>query len=267
MLGRLAPEIGDGAIELLNGASKGSGRGPVGPKPFAIGLTDQGLEEFARARGATTWKDLPDPLNWKTGVLDKLADPKTTVHFNLEGVNVWQGVQRAASGSRFGPTDWELLQIKQNPQFWNTMQFWKGGQPAPNPFQMKTKLTCQKNDRRFQVWEYQVSHGQLLIRSPKAPATLTSPELLTNVDLVCVGVEYMGIPRSLDGIELMSPTPEEVRLLEGLLGKSIPADDVKILVSGGKRFPIVAAHFSLSENDWDIFESPFEFQTHFRSDP
>ena len=91
------------------------------------------IHAFAQARGATTWKQLPDAANWKSGVLEKLADPNTPVHFNLNGVDVWPGVQRAASGLG-GPTDWELLQIKQNPQFWDSLQFWKGGQPAPNPF-------------------------------------------------------------------------------------------------------------------------------------
>jgi hypothetical protein len=46
---------------------------------------------------------------------------------------VWRGIQRAASG-RGGATNWELLQIKQNPQIWNTIQFWKRGQPVSNPF-------------------------------------------------------------------------------------------------------------------------------------
>ena len=103
-------------------------------KPFAMGLTRAGLDAFAIARGATTWKQLPDQANWRSGVLQKLADPQTQVHFNLDGVNVWPGLSRAASG-RAGPTDWELLTIQQNPQFWGTLQFWKGGQPAANPFQ------------------------------------------------------------------------------------------------------------------------------------
>jgi len=95
--------------------------------------TDEGLEAFANARGATTWKQLPDVANWRGGVLQKLADPNTMVHVNLDGVDVWQGVSRAAAG-RGGPTDWELLTIQQNPKFWGTIQFWKGGQPVPNPF-------------------------------------------------------------------------------------------------------------------------------------
>jgi hypothetical protein len=100
--------------------------------PFAMGLGEH-LDEFAAARGATTWKDLPDVMNWKEGVLEKLRDPNVPVHFNLDGVDVWEGVQRAASG-RGGATDWELLQIKQSPQFWNSLHFWKNGAEAPNPF-------------------------------------------------------------------------------------------------------------------------------------
>lgn len=132
---------------------------------------------------------------------------------------------------------------------------------------MRKKLTSQKSDRTFQVWEYQISHGQLLIRSPKAPATKTSPELRTNVDLVCLGVEYMAMPRALRGLELLAPSSDEIHHLEALLGKAIEPDNVKILASEGKRFPIVASTFSLWENDWDIFKSPFEFRSQFRAKP
>jgi len=64
-----------------------------------------------------------------------LADPNTLVYVNLNGVDIWPGVQRAASG-RGGAMDWELLQIRQNPQpqFWNTIKFWKNGKVVVNPF-------------------------------------------------------------------------------------------------------------------------------------
>ena len=98
-------------------------------QPLALGLQDAGLDAFAQARGATT----ATGENWQATVLQKLADPNTTVHFNLDQVDVWPGVTRAASGQG-GPTDWELLQIQQNPQFWDTIQFWKDGAPVANPF-------------------------------------------------------------------------------------------------------------------------------------
>jgi hypothetical protein len=99
-------------------------------EPLALGLKDAGLEAFAKSRGAT----LATGDNWQATGLQKLKDPKTPVHFNLDGVEVWKGVTRAASG-RGGSTDWELLQIKQNPQWWDTIKFWENGKQVPNPFQ------------------------------------------------------------------------------------------------------------------------------------
>jgi hypothetical protein len=118
--------------------------------------------------------------------------------------------------------------------------------------------------RTFKVWEYQVSHAQLLIRSPKSPATPTSQEWTTNVDIVCLDVEYMALPRDLPGLQLVSATSEDLQQLASILGKMPEANTVTILLSGGRRFPIVAFRVSISENDWDIFESPFEFRSQFR---
>ncbi len=119
-------------------------------------------------------------------------------------------------------------------------------------------------DRDFKVWEYQISHGQLLIRSPKAPATDASPERRTNVDLVFLGVEYMSLPRVFRGLTLERATAEDLQLLEAALGKAPEPDCVRMLVSGGRRFAVVAASVDVSENDWDIFDSPFEFRSQFR---
>ena len=102
--------------------------------PFAMGLDAFNLQGFAAARGAST---AMGEANMETFVMRKLADPETAIHFNLDGVDVWKGVSRASTGlpGKFGATDWELLQIKQNPQFWNRITFWKNGQIVPNPFQ------------------------------------------------------------------------------------------------------------------------------------
>ena len=60
-------------------------------------------------------------------------------------------------------------------------------------------------DRAFQLWESKVSHGSLLIRSPKAPS------VSENIDLVCVGVEYLAAPRHMKGLDLVEATPEEIK--------------------------------------------------------
>jgi len=108
------------------------------------------------------------------------------------------------------------------------------------------------SNRTFQLWEYRVGHGSLLIRSPRGP------DLKTNVDIVCAGVEYLAAPRFLRGLEIVEPTLEELQLLEQKLGRSLLASTVRIFASSGQRFPIVAASFKLEENERDIFESPLE---------
>src|SRR5437879_4562815 len=113
----------------------------------------------------------------------------------------------------------------------------------------------EKTDRAFHLWEYQVSHGQLLIRSPKSPSGRDEPGCDTNVDLVCLGVEYLALPASLHGLEVTQATDDEKAQIEQLLGRKLEPKNIRILVSLGQRYPIVAAFFSLSENDWDIFES------------
>lgn len=121
------------------------------------------------------------------------------------------------------------------------------------------------SERLFKVWEYQVSHGQLLIRSPKAPGSQSNPEQVSNLDLVFIGVEYMALPRLLQGIELVDATVDELGSLADILGHSIGIENVFVLRSGNHRFPVVAADLTANENNWDIFESPFEFRSLFHT--
>ncbi len=106
-------------------------------------------------------------------------------------------------------------------------------------------------DRAFQLWEYRVSHGSLLIRSPKGPG------ISKNIDVICVGVEYLAAPRHMRGLDLAEATTEEIKNLSDLLGKEIQRSRVRVIISEGRRFPIVAVSFRISENDGDIFDSPF----------
>lgn len=91
--------VGDG-FKLLSGGHR-----------IALGLRAFGLEEFASQMGAK----LLTGSNWQHDFMFAMQESKTKAFFSLEGVDVQAGVARAASG-RGGPTDWELLQIKSNPQ-------------------------------------------------------------------------------------------------------------------------------------------------------
>jgi len=106
-------------------------------------------------------------------------------------------------------------------------------------------------DRRFQLWEYRVSHGALLIRSPKGP------DAETNIDFVFSGVEYVACPRMLRGLELVpTATAEDVsRVAEGF-GAVVAPDQVFVLLSAGQRHLVVAASCHVSENMDDIFDIP-----------
>src|SRR6266481_9193362 len=88
------------------------------------------------------------------------------------------------------------------------------------------------SSRAFQVWEYQVSHGHLLIRSPRSPGTLDEPKQTTNVDLHFWGVDYFELPGILSGIEIVMPTREEVERLGVVVEKQL--QPVKVVVWPGK---------------------------------
>lgn len=104
--------------------------------------------------------------------------------------------------------------------------------------------------RRFQVWEYTVSHGSLLVRSPK------NQQVENNVDVVLTGVEYLAVPRVLDGLSIEPPMDEDLQRLNSAYG-AFDRGHVFVLASGGNRHLVVAASCQISENDGDIFDSPF----------
>ena len=103
-------------------------------RKIALGL-DVFLDPFAFAYAAETWKQFsPDPMHWQSDFLTVMNDPNTEILFNLKGVNVWEGVTRAAAG-RGGPTDWELLQIQQDRSWWPRITWILDGAEQANPFE------------------------------------------------------------------------------------------------------------------------------------
>ena len=105
-------------------------------------------------------------------------------------------------------------------------------------------------DRRFQLWEYRVSHGSLLIRSPKGP------DAETNIDLVFSGVEFVGCPRMLRGLELVEVTPDDVQRVGAEFGPVVAPDQVFVLLSADARHLVIASSCRVNENLDDIFDSP-----------
>jgi hypothetical protein len=109
------------------------------------------------------------------------------------------------------------------------------------------------SDRRFRIWDYNVSHNQMLLRSPK------SPDHSENIDIVFWGVEYIEIPSAFTGVELVKASTEEASSMKRIPEKRCETSDVHVLSSGGKKFVVVAAGFKVLRNDLDIFESSLEY--------
>lgn len=110
------------------------------------------------------------------------------------------------------------------------------------------------SDRTFQLWEYFVSHGSLLIRSPKQDG------LQTNIDIICRGVEYLSSPRFLRGIEVYDMTIKGPHELGINIEFYRPDCRICRLITNGNEYNIVSASISISENSEDIFSSPFEWR-------
>jgi hypothetical protein len=108
------------------------------------------------------------------------------------------------------------------------------------------------SDRRFRLWDYNISHKQMLLRSPK------SPDADANVDIVMWGVEYVDLATSLDGVRMASASCEELKRVEQALGKALDSSQVFCFISGDRRFIVVAAGFKVLRNDLDIFDSSLE---------
>ena len=112
-------------------------------------------------------------------------------------------------------------------------------------------MNKQFNGRDFQFWEYRVSHGQLLIRSPK------SPTQDVNVDLVFAGVEYAALPRHLLELKIEDATELDVSVVAERLGRPVKKNTITILIAQGTRHIVVAAAVKVAESNMDIFDSPF----------
>ena len=89
-------------------------------------------------------------------------------------------------------------------------------------------------DRLFKVWDYLVSHKQMVIRS------LGPEEGSLNLDLHFTGVEYVRVPTILDGLSVVTPTENEIAEAKAVVaprrcGRSM----VWILESGENRHLVV----------------------------
>ena len=115
-------------------------------------------------------------------------------------------------------------------------------------------------DRDFQPWEYRISHGSLLIRSPARKDSPDRSGFNRNVNIICSAVEYIAAPRYLGEITIGERSQFERDDIERMLGKALHKQARAWALQGSHHRSLVAAVFlRVEENDGDIFDSPFSF--------
>lgn len=116
---------------------------------------------------------------------------------------------------------------------------------------MKEKLI----GREFQVWDFWVSHSQLLIRSPQN----LGDKQPTNIDVRFIGVEYMELPGGGFSLEIEEAQSADKEFVKLRIGRDIDSEDtLYILKCGGRRYLVVAWRMSIEENKLDLFESSLQ---------
>jgi hypothetical protein len=105
--------------------------------------------------------------------------------------------------------------------------------------------------RRFQFWEYHVSHGSLLIRSP------ADARFSVSIDIMFTGVQYVSLPRHLGEIKIAAAGDDERERIEKLV--DIEVTDLKVwaLENACGRHFVAAASLKIAEHHGNIFASPF----------
>lgn len=108
-----------------------------------------------------------------------------------------------------------------------------------------------ETNRNFKFWYYRVSHGELLVRSPKDTSNKT------NIDIVVTDVKYVDLPKLLPTLEIHEANEDDLIFLKSRIGEKLTKSKTIVLVSEGKRFYIVATFIKVQENELDIFDLPF----------
>lgn len=104
-------------------------------------------------------------------------------------------------------------------------------------------------NRRFQLWYYTVSHGQMLLRSKGNKEE-------SNLDIYFADVLYVELPMTLDGIEILETTQQDIDYITQKIG----ATDKKItvLMSENHKYYVVSTIMKIIENNLGMFELPFD---------
>jgi hypothetical protein len=108
-----------------------------------------------------------------------------------------------------------------------------------------------ESDRQFQMWDYSVSHRQILFRSPRSESEVTS----MNIDLVFWGVAYIEAPTVLDGFLLIAASNDEVERMKPKTAMEFDRSMAYCLESRRQRYLLIASGYQVLRNSLGIFDS------------
>ncbi|MDR1427424.1 MAG: hypothetical protein LBJ08_06670 [Bifidobacteriaceae bacterium] len=105
-------------------------------------------------------------------------------------------------------------------------------------------------DRKFQTWQFTVSLGSLLVRSPRGS------DGQFNVDIMFRGVRYMALPLLFPrGLEVSRGDASDYAVVAAAVGDVVEPQKVFALVSDGRRYLVDAVVCVVDENDLEFSES------------
>jgi hypothetical protein len=117
---------------------------------------------------------------------------------------------------------------------------------------MNTEIINSK--RLFQLWNYSVSHSELLFRSTK------STECPTRIDVFFKGVKEFHLPTTAKGLLITEASDADIRKLCTLRQPPSFSKDVKVFtIQGGNFVGYVAALIALSHEDEGEYHDPSFF--------
>ena len=106
------------------------------------------------------------------------------------------------------------------------------------------------NNRKFKFWFYHITHSEAIIRSER------TEEFEKNIDIYFGDIQYMEMPAVLSELKLDNANEADIIYLAEKTGKAVRPKDVTVLLSGGRRYYIIASIIRIMENSLEPNELP-----------
>lgn len=110
-----------------------------------------------------------------------------------------------------------------------------------------------ESERPFNVYDYLISHGQLLIRSDK------NKGFDDNIDIIFFSTDYIQIPTYMRGLSLRK-IPKPTGPIIGLPDNLQSSDDIYQVESERQKHYVVAGFVRIFSNQLDLGQSSLGFE-------